>query len=142
MNVGVELRKNVIDFAIRIATITCLGVLLLATTFGAGSAPNQASDTAQTIFRQNCSKCHGEDGRGDTDAGKNLKVKNLRSAAVQRLSNKELASVIKGGKSNMPPFKYVMSDDEIKALVAYVRSLRSNRTTHGIAPLRERSGRR
>ena len=115
------------------AVLTFVGVLLLASTVGAagaGSASNQTSDAAQTVFKQRCSKCHGEDGRGDTDAGKNLKVKNLRSAAVQRLSNKRLASVIKEGKSNMPPFKYVMSDDEINSLVAYVRSLRSSRTAH------------
>ena len=28
------------------------------------------------------------------------------------VADEELASVIKGGKSNMPRFKYVMSDDE------------------------------
>lgn len=126
----------------RIATITWLAILLLANTVGARAAPNEASEPAQTVFKQRCSKCHGEDGRGDTEAGKSLKVKNLRSAAVQRHSDKELASVIKGGKSNMPPFKYVMSDDEINSLVVYVRSLRSNRTAHSIAPFRERSGKR
>ena len=136
------MRRSVVNVAMRIATITCLAILLLANTVGASSAPNEASEPAQTVFKQRCSRCHGEDGRGDTDTGKSLKVKNLRSAAVQRLSNKELASVIKGGKSNMPPFKYVMSDEEINSLVAYVRSLRSNRTTHNIAPFRERSGRR
>ena len=142
MKVGVELRRSVLKFAIRITTITCFGILLSANTIGASSTPNQTSDTAQTVFKQRCSRCHGEDGRGDTEAAKTLKVKNLRSAAVQRLSNKQLASVIKEGKSNMPPFKYVMSDDEINSLVAYVRSLRSNRTVHNIAPFRERSGRR
>ena len=109
--------------------MACFASLLLGNTVGASSTSNQTSDSAQTVFKQRCSKCHGEDGRGNTETGKSLKVKNLRSVAVQRLSNKQLASVIKDGKSNMPPFKYVMSDDEINSLVAYVRSLRSNRTS-------------
>jgi len=112
-----------------IATITCFSLLLLANIAGASSTSNQTSDTAQTVFKQRCAKCHGEDGRGNTETGKSLKVKNLRSVAVQKLSNKQLASVIKNGKSNMPPFKYVMRDDEINSLVEYVRSLRSNRTS-------------
>jgi mono/diheme cytochrome c family protein len=123
------LGRSVVNVAMRIATIACFALLLLANTVVASSASKQTSDAAQTVFKQRCSKCHGEDGRGDTDTGKSLKVKNLRSVAVQKLSNKQLASVIKEGKSNMPPFKYVMSDDEINSLVAYVLSLRSSRSS-------------
>lgn len=62
--------------------------------------------------------------------GKKLGVKDYRDAKVQaEFDDAQAAHVIKdgvaeGGKTKMKPFKDKLSDEEIKALVAYVRSLK------------------
>jgi mono/diheme cytochrome c family protein len=75
-------------------------------------------------FKTNCVACHGEDGSGDTPTGKSLKAANLRSLEIQKKTNTELATVIANGKGNMPAFKPNLSDDQIKSVIAYIRTLK------------------
>ena len=62
--------------------------------------------------------------------GKKLAVKDYRDAKVQAaFSDADVASAIKdgvkeSGKEKMKPFGDKLSDADIKALVAYVRSLK------------------
>jgi len=66
--------------------------------------------------------CHGQDGAG-SDVGKSMNVPDLRSQAVQKQPDAELAQVISNGKAGMPPFKSSLSEDQIHGLVTYIRSL-------------------
>jgi mono/diheme cytochrome c family protein len=66
--------------------------------------------------------CHGQDGAGSA-VGKSMSVPDLRSPAVQKLPNAELAQVISNGKGGMPSFKSSLSEDQIQALVTHIRSL-------------------
>jgi len=52
-----------------------------------------------------------------------MNVPDLRSSAVQNTADGELAQIISNGKGGMPAFKSSLSDDQIHALVTYVRSL-------------------
>jgi mono/diheme cytochrome c family protein len=52
-----------------------------------------------------------------------MNVPDLRSQAVQKLPDAELAQVISNGKAGMPPFKSSLSEDQIHGLVTYIRSL-------------------
>ena len=70
-----------------------------------------------------CATCHGQDGSGNTPVGKSLKVADLRSVEVQKKTDAELAQSIVEGKGNMPSFKSSVTEDEIRALVMYVRTL-------------------
>jgi mono/diheme cytochrome c family protein len=89
----------------------------------------RAADAAAN-WSQHCASCHGKDGSGNTTMGKKLSVKDYSSAKVQaEFTDAKAAQVIKegvseGGKAKMKSFKDKLSDDEIKALVAYVRSLK------------------
>jgi len=65
---------------------------------------------------------HGQDG-GGSDVGKSMNVPDLRSPAVQRLPDAELAQVIANGKGGMPSFKNSLSEDQIHSMVSCVRSL-------------------
>src|SRR5262245_12829262 len=71
------------------------------------------------LFVGNCAVCHGADGRGSA-RGPSL----TRGLIVDRGSDEEVAGVIRRGVPNsaMPPF--ALPDNEIKQLVAFVRSLR------------------
>jgi cytochrome c553 len=100
-------------------------VLLLA-----GAASVRAAD-AKEVWAKDCAKCHGEDGKGKTKMGEKLGVKDYTDAKVQaEMKDAEMAKAIKegvkekgGDKVKMKAFSD-LSDDEVKALVAHVRSLK------------------
>jgi mono/diheme cytochrome c family protein len=67
--------------------------------------------------------CHGPDGGGDTPTGKAMKVRDLRSAEVQKQTDAELTAAITNGKNKMPAYKGKLDDAQIKQLVGFVREL-------------------
>ena len=85
---------------------------------------------AKTNWANNCAQCHGASGNGDTKMGKMLNAMDLTDSKKQSsFTNAQAAAAIKdgikqNGKTTMKAFGGKLSDDEIKALVAYVRSLK------------------
>ena len=94
--------------------------LFAGSTFGADVAAN---------WTKHCGSCHGKTGKGDTKAGKKADVKDLTDPKYQATFTDEQAfKAVKeglkdGDKIKMKPAEGV-TDDEIKALVAYVRTLK------------------
>ena len=86
----------------------------------ANPAPDSAASGA--TFRTKCAMCHGQDG-GGSEVGKSMHVPDLRSQAVQKQSDSELAQIISNGKGGMPAFKDSLSEDQIHALVTHIRTL-------------------
>ena len=86
----------------------------------ASPAPDSAASSA--TFRTKCAMCHGQDGAG-SEVGKSMNVPDLRSPAVQKLLDAELAQVIANGKGGMPSFKNSLSEEQIQSLVSFIRSL-------------------
>jgi len=78
-----------------------------------------------STFKAKCLTCHGPDGSGNTAVGKSLGVADLRSPEIQKKSDAELTQSVSEGKGNMPAFKNMLSEDEIRAVLQYVRSLAS-----------------
>ena len=77
-----------------------------------------------------CAKCHGKTGQGDTKMGKKLSIKDYSDAAVQAtLTDEEAFKAIKEGrndKSGKVRMKAIegISDADAKAMVAYFRGLK------------------
>jgi mono/diheme cytochrome c family protein len=82
-----------------------------------------AADDAASLYKTKCAACHGADGKADTPTGKAMKVRGFGDPAVAKMSDDELAAVIDKGKGKMPGYGKSLKPDEIKAMVAYVRSL-------------------
>jgi mono/diheme cytochrome c family protein len=82
----------------------------------------QAKSGAPT-FDAKCAMCHAKDGSGNSPMGKNMKVPDLRSKAVQSKSDADLHNIIAKGKGVMPAYGSQFSKDEINGLVAYIRQL-------------------
>jgi cytochrome c6 len=97
--------------------IICVSVAIIIACSGASFG----ADTA-ALWAQHCASCHGKDGSGSTAMGKKLGVKDYTKD--QGFSDAEAANVIKNGKGKMKGYKDKMSDADVKALVAYVRSLK------------------
>ena len=102
-----------------------VGVALLI----AGAVSVRAAD-AKENWEKNCTKCHGADGKGKTKMGEKLGVKDYTDAKVQAdLRDDAMTKAIKDGvkdgdKTKMKGFGETLSDDEIKALVKYVRDFK------------------
>ncbi|HKB78494.1 MAG TPA: cytochrome c [Thermoanaerobaculia bacterium] len=79
-----------------------------------------AADGA-AVYKSKCQACHGPDGSGNTPVGKALHVASLASNDVQKLSDADLEKVIKNGKGKMPAFSGKISDEEIQAVVGFIR---------------------
>jgi cytochrome c6 len=80
---------------------------------------------APTLFKSKCAACHGADGSGNTTMGKSLGAKDLGSADVQKQTDAQLTDSITNGMNGgkMPAYKGKLTDDQIKGLVGYIRSL-------------------
>jgi cytochrome c6 len=82
------------------------------------------ADEGAATFKAKCAMCHGATGAGDTVMGKNLKLKDLGSAEVQKQSDAELTTVIAKGKGKMPPSEGKLSKDQINDVVKFIRTLK------------------
>ena len=92
------------------------------TTIIIASAGISVAADAAAMWTQHCASCHGKDGSGNTMMGKKFGLKDYTKD--QGFSDAEAANVIKNGKGKMKGFKDKLSDADVKALVAYVRSLK------------------
>jgi len=99
---------------------TCIVVLAVAF---ACSTWTFAADAAAD-YKAKCASCHGADGKGDTGPGKAMKVKDLASDEVQKLSDADLTGAIEKGKKPMPGYEGKLSKEQIDALVKYIRGMK------------------
>jgi len=98
------------------ATVSVIIAVVLASSSAAFAAD------AAALWAQHCASCHGKDGTGTTVMGKKLGLKDYTKD--QGFSDAEATNVIKNGKGKMKGYKDKLSDADVKALVAYVRSLK------------------
>lgn len=81
-------------------------------------------------WENECASCHGADGKAQTKQGKKLKIRDYTDPKVQaELKDDAMFKAIKegvveNGKERMKAFAETFSDDEIKELVAYIRTLK------------------
>jgi cytochrome c6 len=104
-------------------TIFRASLVVLAIAF-AMSVAAFAADATADVYKAKCASCHGADGKGDTPAGKNMKVKDLASDDVQKQSDADLAGVIEKGKKPMPGYEGKIPKDQIDGLVKWIRTLK------------------
>jgi cytochrome c553 len=75
---------------------------------------------AEVTFKTKCAMCHGTDGKGKEA----MKTPDLASGDVQKKSNADLSGVITNGKPPKMPAYKTMTPDQVKDMVAYIRSLK------------------
>src|SRR5215831_6042466 len=81
----------------------------------AGTRERQGHD----LFMMNCAHCHGNDARGDEGPDLHGVTK----------SDARISALIKNGiQGEMPKFGAKLTDSDVQALVAFVRSLKINKT--------------
>jgi cytochrome c6 len=98
--------------------------LLLCAAFGVLALPARAQTGGEALYKAKCAVCHGADGKGETAVGKANKIRDLGSTDVQKQSDDELAGIISSGKGKMPAYGKSLKPEQIKDLVAYIRTLK------------------
>ena len=111
-------------------------IAMLVAVLGFAAALSASAATAKENWDTICAKCHGANGKGDTKIGQMLKIKDFTDAKVQTdMKDEAMTKAIKDGikdadgKTKMKAYvtgaDAPLSDDEVKALVAYVRGLKA-----------------
>jgi len=78
---------------------------------------------AESLYKSKCQACHGADGKGSV-AGLKLGVKTFHSPEVSGQSDAELIDATKKGKGKMPAYAGKLTDDQIKGLIKFIRTLK------------------
>ena len=106
-------------------------IIILTVAFGVAAAMSARAADAKDNWAKLCAKCHGAEGKGDTKIGARLGIKDFTDPKVQASfkdedATKDLRNGLQSddGRTLMKPFD-ALSDDEIKALVAYVRTMKA-----------------
>ena len=91
------------------------------------AATDDVVSQGRQVYSQSCSVCHGPDGRGHTDLGRNMypPAMDLNSPHVQHWKDAELFWIIQNGVrlTGMPSWKPVLSERETWAVVDFLRGL-------------------
>ncbi len=95
-------------------------------------ATGARADETADLYVKKCATCHGRDGKGQTIMGKKLSIKDLTDPKVQgEVTDAQIEDQIKNGvkdkdtgKDRMTAFKDKLTDDQVKGLVKYVRTLK------------------
>lgn len=82
-----------------------------------------AQKSGADIYKSKCQSCHGADGSGNTPAGKSMKALPFSSPDIVNASDDSLFADTKNGKGKMPAYANKLTDDQIKAVVAHIRTL-------------------
>jgi mono/diheme cytochrome c family protein len=97
-----------------------LGAVLLV------PCPARAADepARSELWVAHCAKCHGMDGKAQTEEGKKKGARDLSNGKWQRtISDERMIRSITRGRDMMPAWGKVLTPEQIKELVKEVRSL-------------------
>ena len=95
----------------------------------AGSLATAAfADDPGDVWKAKCKGCHGEDGKAKTKVGEKEKIPDFTTEKWQKeMGDADIKKVISDGSdanSKMKPFKEKLSEQEIDALVKYIRGMK------------------
>ena len=98
-----------------------LGTLVFGGILGLGVVLYGQDKHPSENFEKYCAKCHGSDGKAQTNRGKQLKAQDLTDPEFQAdQSDADLIKAVTDGKDDsMPPFGKKLSKEEIENLVKY-----------------------
>jgi len=115
------MKRNVLGLTACLFAVTVIAITLVPE-LSEGSA--LAAADAAAVYKSKCASCHGANGSGATATGKRLKLRDLRSPEVQKLTDDQLLAIISKGKGKMPGYHKSLGADTCKALAAYMRQLK------------------
>jgi mono/diheme cytochrome c family protein len=122
---------------VKVLLLATVGALILGGSLFLMRAPKSTAPPlvpARELYATNCAECHGPTGKGDgprAEVIRSLMPDLSDAAAMGKVDDPFLFEMIKKGSSQfgrsnaMPAWGMQLTDDEIRALVAYLRTLAS-----------------
>ena len=119
----------------RVSNLIMVGALagvFVGTAFQ-GSAHAEVDKKVLRNWKAKCSSCHGEDGKGATEQGKKMGVRDMTTADFWKGVTDEKAKdvianglkQVKDGKAQeMEPYKDKLKPEDIDGLVAYIKTFK------------------
>jgi len=102
-------------------------ILLCTIAVSCAAAPQKAA----SLYKTSCAQCHGATGEADTPAGKAFNARPLTSPEVLEMSDAEMLALTKKGKGKMPAWEEVLTDDQLKDVIAYIHTLQKSKSAAG-----------
>lgn len=96
-------------------------ILLLSLVLTLALSTVAYADSGADTYKAKCAMCHGPDGKKENPA---MGTKALTSPEIQKMSEADLVAAVSKGKGKMPGYAGKLTDDQIKAVVAYVKTLK------------------
>lgn len=93
------------------------------------AAPVETLASGKEFYALNCMICHKDTGQGGklTLEGKTIDPDDLTTAKMKAMSDEKLTGYVVNGieDEGMPSFKGKLTDEEIKSVIAHVRTLQN-----------------
>jgi cytochrome c6 len=99
-------------------------LLVLAAGVCLAGAMGFAQTSGEAVYQAHCQMCHGAKGIPSAGMAKMMGIPAANSPEVKKLTAEEMFTSVKDGKGKMRAFKGQLTDAQIKAAVAYFRTLK------------------
>lgn len=101
-------------------------------------APSASTSTQQSLlqgdgkalYKAECAACHGNQGRGNGRAGRGMDPRPVDLTTPEFLdetSDEDMFKMIAEGVGEMDPYRDIFTDEQIQAVIGYVRELGEKR---------------
>lgn len=103
-----------------VALVAFVGIASIAPALRA-----EVDKKTERTWKSKCSACHGVEGKGDTDQGKKLGVKDYTTAAWQASkTDDQIKAGIENGAQGMDGYKGALDAEQIGKLCELIRTLK------------------
>ena len=98
-----------------LAILVALIALVACSASGSSDTEQHASTPGEELFKSQCVMCHGRKG--------NLNMSGAKDLTISALTEDEMVAIVSHGRGGMIGFNMTLSQEQIKEVVAHVRTL-------------------
>jgi cytochrome c553 len=77
----------------------------------------------RTLYLNNCARCHGADGKSQTELGRLYDTPDISGGRARSMSVAKISQLISRGQGSMPGFGKKLTRVQISSIANYVRGL-------------------